>query len=39
MVPRVPGKATIAAKFVSKQLDDVDGFLEFMVSLNPDTLA
>ncbi|KAE8736894.1 hypothetical protein FOCC_FOCC017650 [Frankliniella occidentalis] len=39
MVPRVPGKATIAAKFVSKPLDDVDGFLEFMVSLNPDTLA
>lgn len=30
-VPPKPGRQNIAAKFVSKELDDVDGFLNFMV--------
>ncbi|XP_049802797.1 annulin isoform X1 [Schistocerca nitens] len=29
--PKYDGRATIAAKFTSKELDDVDGFLNFMV--------
>lgn len=29
--PPKPGRNTIVAKFVSKELDDVDGFLNFMV--------
>jgi transglutaminase 1 len=29
--PPYSGKATIAAKFTSKELDDVDGFLAFEV--------
>lgn len=38
VLPQVPGRATIAAKFTSKELDDVDGFLNFMVTLLEDTL-
>lgn len=29
--PPTPGRQNIAAKFISKELDDVDGFLNFMV--------
>lgn len=29
--PPIPGRQNIAAKFISKELDDVDGFLNFMV--------
>jgi len=32
LTPQFPGRATIAAKFTSKELDDVDGFLNFMVA-------
>jgi len=32
MVPKFSGRSTIAAKFVSKELEDVDGFLNFMVA-------
>lgn len=31
MVPRHEGRGTIAAKFYSKELEDVDGFVNFMV--------
>lgn len=31
MVPKFEGRATIAAKFYSKELEDVDGFINFMV--------
>ncbi|XP_012283276.1 annulin isoform X2 [Orussus abietinus] len=31
MVPMLDGRATIAVKFYSKELDDVDGFINFMV--------
>jgi transglutaminase 1 len=31
MTPKFSGRGTIAAKFVSKELEDVDGFLNFMV--------
>ncbi|XP_067007547.1 annulin [Anabrus simplex] len=31
LTSRFDGRSTIAAKFVSKELDDVDGFLNFMV--------
>lgn len=31
MVPKFQGRATIAAKFYSKELEDVDGFVNFMV--------
>ncbi|KAJ8865859.1 hypothetical protein PR048_033382 [Dryococelus australis] len=31
MTPKFPGRATIIAKFTSKELEDVDGFLNFMV--------
>jgi transglutaminase 1 len=31
MTPKFSGRSTIAAKFVSKELEDVDGFLNFMV--------
>lgn len=31
MVPKFEGRATIAAKFYSKELEDVDGFVNFMV--------
>ncbi|XP_043255316.1 annulin isoform X1 [Colletes gigas] len=31
MVPKHAGRATIAAKFYSKELEDVDGFINFMV--------
>lgn len=31
MIPKQSGKATIAAKFYSKELSDVDGFKEFMI--------
>ena len=31
MVPKHEGRATIAAKFYSKELEDVDGFINFMV--------
>lgn len=33
MTPVFEGRATIAAKFYSKELDDVDGFINFMVKL------
>ncbi|XP_043792273.1 annulin isoform X2 [Apis laboriosa] len=36
MVPRYEGRATIAAKFYSKELEDVDGFVNFMVKPNGD---
>ncbi|KAK6623188.1 hypothetical protein RUM43_009040 [Polyplax serrata] len=32
LVPQTDGRQTIVAKFLSKELDDVDGFLNFMVS-------
>ncbi|KAJ9598048.1 hypothetical protein L9F63_026847 [Diploptera punctata] len=32
MVPKFPGRSTIAAKFVSKELEDVDGFLNLMIA-------
>ncbi|XP_017792163.1 PREDICTED: annulin isoform X1 [Habropoda laboriosa] len=31
MVPKFEGRATIVAKFYSKELEDVDGFVNFMV--------
>ncbi|KAG7204155.1 hypothetical protein KM043_001995 [Ampulex compressa] len=31
MIPKLEGRATIAAKFYSKELEDVDGFINFMV--------
>lgn len=31
MEPRREGRATIAAKFYSKELEDVEGFINFMV--------
>ncbi|KAL1124024.1 hypothetical protein AAG570_001794 [Ranatra chinensis] len=31
LTPKLPGRSTIAAKFISKELDDVDGFINFMV--------
>jgi hypothetical protein len=31
LTPKFSGRSTIAAKFVSKELEDVDGFLNFMV--------
>ncbi|XP_012267680.2 annulin isoform X2 [Athalia rosae] len=31
MVPKLEGRATIAAKFYSNELEDVDGFVNFMV--------
>ncbi|KAK0180122.1 hypothetical protein PV327_005795 [Microctonus hyperodae] len=31
MTPKLTGRATIVAKFYSKELDDVDGFVNFMV--------
>ena len=31
MTPKFPGRSTIVAKFVSKEMDDVDGFLNFMI--------
>jgi len=30
LTPKFPGRSTVVAKFVSKELDDVDGFLNFM---------
>ncbi|XP_043275141.1 annulin isoform X2 [Venturia canescens] len=38
MTPRLPGRATIAAKFYSKELEDVDGFVNFMVKPDDPTL-
>lgn len=35
MTPEFEGRATIAAKFYSKELDDVDGFINFMVKHRP----
>lgn len=35
MTPLFSGRATIAAKFYSKELDDVDGFINFMVRHRP----
>ncbi|XP_058804914.1 annulin isoform X2 [Phymastichus coffea] len=35
MTPGFSGRATIAAKFYSRELDDVDGFLNFMVKHKP----
>jgi transglutaminase 1 len=36
--PHFAGKKTLSAKFTSEELDDVDGFLEFMVKeANPAT--
>jgi hypothetical protein len=34
--PKRAGKSTIVAKFLSKELDDVDGFVDFMVSEGTD---
>lgn len=31
MTPKLAGRATIAVKFYSKDLEDVDGFVNFMV--------
>lgn len=31
MIPEFEGRSTIAVKFASRDLDDVDGFLNFMV--------
>lgn len=31
MTPKLEGRSTIVAKFYSKELDDVDGFVNFMV--------
>jgi hypothetical protein len=31
LTPKFSGRSTIVAKFVSKELDDVDGFLNFMI--------
>lgn len=31
MIPKYEGKMTIAAKFYSSELDDVDGFVDFTV--------
>jgi len=31
LTPKFSGRSTIAAKFVSKELDDVDGFLALMI--------
>ncbi|XP_057325796.1 annulin-like isoform X1 [Microplitis mediator] len=31
MIPKFSGRSTIVAKFYSKELDDVDGFVNFMV--------
>lgn len=36
LTPKFDGRATIAAKFVSKELEDVDGFLNFMVEPKKD---
>ena len=36
MVPRYEGRATIAAKFYSNELEDEDGFVNFMVKRNGD---
>lgn len=33
--PKFPGKTTIAAKFYSNELEDVDGFIVFMVGEKP----
>lgn len=33
MIPQRAGKATIAVKFYSRELEDVDGFDEFMVKM------
>ncbi|RZF45384.1 hypothetical protein LSTR_LSTR002827 [Laodelphax striatellus] len=38
MIPMFPGRATIVVKFTSKELDDVDGFLNFMVHDKPSEL-
>ncbi|XP_075212942.1 transglutaminase [Lycorma delicatula] len=35
LIPQFPGKGTIVAKFVSKELDDVDGYFEFTIHEKP----
>ena len=35
MIPEFSGRATIAAKFYSKEFDDVDGYIHFMVRTRP----
>ena len=35
MTPDIGGRATIAAKFYSKDLDDVDGYVSFIVRHRP----
>lgn len=35
--PRTSGRMTIVAKFVSKELDDVDGFVNLMVTDNKES--
>lgn len=36
LTPEFAGRATIAAKFTSKELDDVDGFLAFEAQPRPE---
>jgi transglutaminase 1 len=36
--PPFAGRATLMAKFTSKELDDVDGFLAFEVEPDPDNI-
>lgn len=37
LTPPYSGRHTIAAKFVSKEMNDVDGFLAFMVQPKSET--
>ncbi|XP_043667444.1 annulin isoform X1 [Vespula pensylvanica] len=39
MTPKQEGRATIAAKFYSKELEDVDGFVNFMVKPTKESLS
>ncbi|KFB35768.1 hypothetical protein ZHAS_00002672 [Anopheles sinensis] len=38
MIPPYSGRLTIAAKFTSKELDDVDGFLAFLANPRPEDI-
>ena len=37
LTPKLSGRATIVAKFYSKELEDVDGFVNFMVKQADDS--
>lgn len=37
-IPKYSGRATFIAKFYSKELDDVDGFLAFEVDPRPEDM-